>query len=108
MSKLIIFLLLASLLMPGHVYAGTDFSAHALEWYLRKEGKYKPGCLMTRQIKGTDKYYISEWKVDGMPQPDEIQINSIIEEYNFKKVTAKDIEIRIEELEARVKSLEKL
>jgi hypothetical protein len=71
--------------------------AIALEWWLRKQGKFDGAKVATREIpeeynpgqfRGTGVYEITRWEVPGVPQPTPEETNNIIDEYESAKPVA--------------------
>jgi hypothetical protein len=51
--------------------------ALALEWWLRAQNKFDGVSVRTTTDSG-GKYYIKEWKVPGVPQPDDTLLEQIV------------------------------
>ena len=57
------------------------YCAYALEWYLRKLGKFEGASVRTKQL-DDGSYELFEWKVDGMEKPSEEDIKAIMVQYH--------------------------
>lgn len=60
---------------------GLGYFAYALQWYLRKQGKFDGASIRTRQ-KDDGSFELFEWKVEGMEKPTENEIKSIMVQYH--------------------------
>ena len=81
MHKLTVVLMTMLLVLSPSVFAGTSRpSAQALSWYLEAQGKLSGASIRTRQLpNGT--FEIFEWRVTGVPQPTDTEVNIIIDNY---------------------------
>ena len=87
---------------------GTEFSAHALMWWLKGQDKFDGANVRTRQLEdGT--WEVFEWNANGVPQPSEAEINTIIANYNArtKEEWEKTTEEKLADLTAEVEKLKK-
>jgi len=72
----------------------TKFSAHALEWWLRGQGKFDGAKVSTKEIvPGSGDFVITQWDANGVPQPGESEINQIIANYNAAEAQRKSAEV---------------
>ena len=60
---------------------GLDYFAYAIQWYLKKIGKFDGASVRTRQ-KEDGSFELFEWKVDGMEKPSDEEIKSIMVQYH--------------------------
>ena len=58
-----------------------EYCAYALEWYLRKKGKFDGASIRTRQLEDGS-FELFEWKVYGMEKPSDEEIKSIMVQYH--------------------------
>ena len=92
MRTLIIFLLLCST-----AHASTPYSAEALEWWLRQQGKWEHATVRTEMIRG--EWEITTWGVKDVKKPTDVEVLQIISDYNTIAIKKKTLEERIEILE---------
>ena len=60
----------------------TKFCAIALEWWLKSLGKFDGSVINTEQISNTDQFKITHWEVNDVLKPTDLEINTIIDDYN--------------------------
>ena len=88
--KKFIFLIVCFSLFVSPLMASTEFSASALEWWLRSQGKFEGAAVSTQETKqGSREFEITHWAVSGVEKPTDEQVETIIDEYNDFLVTDK-------------------
>ena len=86
--------------ISGISYAGLDKPiALALEWWLRGQNKFIGSSVSTTQDKD-GKYIIMGWKVGGVEQPTDKDLEKIVSDYE-KLPKPKTLEERIVDLEKK-------
>lgn len=69
--------------------------AIALEWYLRKNGKFEGSKISTKQVDKDDQgnllFDITEWEVEGMKKPTATAVNKIIADYENSTAPAESV-----------------
>ena len=79
-----IFIILFIILSVAQSLGAADKpSAIALEWWLRTQGKFDGAIVCTKEING--KFEIIEWKVLGVSQPTNAEVEKIIKDYEKTK-----------------------
>lgn len=69
-----------------NAYADTRPSAQALEWWLRKQGKFDNVTVRTEEIEeGTNRFKITAWEVPGIKKPTDQEVEQIIDEFESSK-----------------------
>ena len=95
----IILIALLLVFIAGISYAGDKPIAPALEWWLRGQDKFVGSSVSTAQDKD-GKYVVIGWKVDGVEQPTDKDLEKIVSDYE-KLPKPKTLEERIADLEKK-------
>jgi hypothetical protein len=82
MKKFISFLVLMNLVIVSMAFADTSRPpAAALEWWLRALGKFEGAKVSTAELpNGT--YRVTQWNVKGVGQPNDVQVEAIMNQYD--------------------------
>lgn len=92
------------ILLNGLAYADTDRApAAALEWWLRSQGKFEGAEVNTAETPQR-KYRITNFKVAGLTQPTDVELEAIMDQYEAAMVVKKEQDkIDTEKVLAKVK-----
>jgi len=66
----------------------TDFSAHALEWWLRERGKFVGAKVSTKEV-SPGQFDITDWDANGVAKPSDAEVTQIISDYNASIIQKK-------------------
>ena len=104
MKKIILAIILFSFCSNAHAVI-TRPCGEALNWWIKEQGKSGP--FRTTSIAGTSHYKILDWRVKDLARPNDLQVEAIINEYLAQYVPPKTVRELLEDLDLRVKALEK-
>lgn len=69
----------------------SKFPSAAIEWWLRKQGKFVGANVFIQQDEASKLYTIEKWVVDGVDKPSDEEVENIVSDYEAS-LASKELE----------------